>query len=85
MENVSGHVAVRHPVQGEWGAWTVNSYHNQACREVKEPLRAVETAEDGIIEAVECRGHKIMAAMWHPEREKPFARAQKAVRKCGGE
>ncbi len=35
LENVSGHVAVRHPVQGEWGAWTVNSYHNQACREVK--------------------------------------------------
>ena len=75
LENVSGHVAVRHPVQGEWGAWTVNSYHNQACREVKEPLRALETAEDGIIEAVECRGHKIMAAMWHPEREKPFAKA----------
>lgn len=42
---------------------------------MKEPLRAVETAEDGIIEAVECRGHKIMATMWHPEREKPFAEA----------
>ncbi|EOS29433.1 hypothetical protein C807_02819 [Lachnospiraceae bacterium 28-4] len=75
LENVSGHVAVRHRIQGEWGSLTVNSYHNQASREVKEPLRAVETAEDGAVEAVECQRHKIMATMWHPEREKPFAKA----------
>lgn len=75
LENVSGHVAVRHQVQGEWGIFTVNSYHNQACREVKEPLWTAAMAGDGVVEAVGCRNHKIMAAMWHPEREVPFASA----------
>lgn len=74
LENVSGHVAVRHQVQGEWGALMVNSYHNQACREVKEPLRVTGRADDGVVEAAECQGHRIMATMWHPERENPFAK-----------
>ena len=74
LENVSGHVAVRHQVQGGWGALTVNSYHNQACREVKEPLRVIGRADDGVVEAAECQGHRIMATMWHPERENPFAK-----------
>lgn len=74
LENVSGHVAVRHQLQGEWGALTVNSYHNQACREVKEPLRVTGRADDGVVEAAECQGLRIMATMWHPERENPFAK-----------
>lgn len=72
LETVSGHVAVRHLVQGGWGTFTVNSYHNQACRELKEPLQAAEKSEDGVIEAVECGKYRIMATMWHPERERPF-------------
>lgn len=73
LENISGHVANRHQVQGDWGTLMVNSYHNQACKGVKEPLRATAVTEDGVIEAVECRDYRIMATMWHPEREHPFA------------
>ncbi len=72
LENVEGHVAIRHSVQGIWGAGEVNSYHNQACRKVREPLYVAQMAGDGVIEAVECPQHKIMAVMWHPERENPF-------------
>lgn len=73
LETVSGHVAVRHKIQGIWGTWQVNSYHNQACKDVREPLYVAAKAEDGVVEAIECREYKIMAAMWHPERENPFA------------
>lgn len=73
LENVENHVAVRHQVQGAWGTLVVNSYHNQACRRIKEPLQIAEMTSDGLIEAVECPQYKIMATMWHPERENPFA------------
>lgn len=72
LETVSGHVAVRHKVVGTWGTLEVNSYHNQACRETAEPLQVAAMAADGVIEAVECPQYRIMATMWHPEREKPF-------------
>lgn len=72
LEQVPGHVAVRHPVSGELGVRQVNSFHNQACRNVKPPLRALAQAQDGVIEAV-CHPQKhILGTMWHPEREKPF-------------
>lgn len=75
LKNVSGHVAVRHRVCGEWGEFEVNSYHNQACTQIKEPLKATAVSDDGMIEAVECIEQKIIATMWHPEREKPYAEA----------
>lgn len=72
LENVSGHVSVRHTAAGIWGTLDVNSYHNQACREAAEPLQVAAMSADGVIEAVECPQFRIMATMWHPEREKPF-------------
>lgn len=72
LEDVPGHVAVRHGVDGRWGSMDVNSFHNQACRHLKEPLRAAATAEGGAIEAAEYPEKKIAVTMWHPEREKPF-------------
>lgn len=72
LENVEGHVAVRHFVNGMWGKFEVNSYHNQACLQVKDPLQITEITEDGAIEAIECQQYKLMATMWHPERENPF-------------
>lgn len=72
MENVQGHVAVRHAVNGEWGRMEVNSYHNQACKEIKLPLRAMATAEEGVVEAAACTERNIIITMWHPERENPF-------------
>ncbi len=73
LEEVDGHVAVRHTVDGIWGRMEVNSYHNQACREVKSPLEEAQRTEDGVIEAAVCPEKRLVVTMWHPEREKPFA------------
>ena len=75
LETVEGHVAVRHTLHGEWGSITVNSYHNQACKEVKKPLQATAKTEDGVIEAAVCSENDIIVTMWHPEREIPFREA----------
>lgn len=85
LENVGHHVAVHHEVQGTWGILKVNSYHNQACKNVKAPLQVMEMSADGVVEAVECPQYNIMATMWHPERETPFAEADiERVRHCFG-
>lgn len=72
LENVEGHVAVRHDVNGEWEKMNVNSFHNQACKTLKSPLKAMAAAEDGVIEAAAYPEKNIIVTMWHPEREKPF-------------
>lgn len=78
LVQIENHVAVRHPVNGAWGESVVNSYHNQACLQVKRPLVVTERAEDGVIEAVECRELCLAATMWHPEREEHFAQSDVA-------
>ena len=44
----------------------VNSAHHQAVDRLGDGLRAVQWAEDGVVEAVE--GPGILAVQWHPER-----------------
>lgn len=73
LEHVECHVAVRHQVHGIWGDFEVNSYHNQACLEVTGGLEVAAQTEDGVIEAVVSWEHLLVATMWHPERENPFA------------
>lgn len=73
LVEVEKHVALRHAVDGGWGHAVVNSYHNQGCFQVREPLMVMQKAEDGVIEAVECPRYHLAASMWHPEREHPFA------------
>lgn len=72
LEQVQGHVAVRHKVSGILGELEVNSFHNQACRIIKEPLEILAQSEDGVIEAVRHKGKRVLGTMWHPEREEPF-------------
>jgi putative glutamine amidotransferase len=72
LQNVTGHVAVRHKINGEIGGIEVNSFHNQACMSIKEPLEILAKTDDGVIESVCCKDKKILATMWHPEREDPF-------------
>lgn len=72
LEQVQGHVAVRHEVQGKLGAMEVNSFHNQACRKAVSSLTVLAQAEDGVIEAVRHKEKPVLATMWHPEREEPF-------------
>ncbi|MGA8369309.1 MAG: gamma-glutamyl-gamma-aminobutyrate hydrolase family protein [Acidimicrobiales bacterium] len=45
----------------------VNSLHHQAVASVGDRLRPVAWAEDGTIEALEDRPHRIVAVQWHPE------------------
>lgn len=72
LESVQGHVAVRHKVSGALGELEVNSFHNQACRMIKEPLEILAQSEDGVVEAVRHKGKRVLGTMWHPEREEPF-------------
>lgn len=75
LENVTGHVAVRHEIFGEINR-KVNSYHNQACTKLKAGcgLVCVAKAQDGVVEAVRHTQYQIFATMWHPEREDIFDR-----------
>lgn len=75
LENVKGHVAVRHIVDGKWGSMEVNSFHNQACKKLKKPLQEMAKTEDGVIEAAAYPEKNLIVTMWHPEREKPFREA----------
>ena len=46
----------------------VNSAHHQALDRLGRGLRAVQWAEDGVVEAVEHRSLPIWGVQWHPER-----------------
>ena len=73
LVNVQGHVAVRHVVRGSDGEYEVNSYHNQACLELKSDcLEIVLKTDDGVIEKIRHKDYPIVGTMWHPERENPF-------------
>lgn len=72
LEQVHGHVAVRHKISGILGELEVNSFHNQACYRVKDPMETLAQTQDGVIEAVRHKNKRILGTMWHPEREKPF-------------
>lgn len=75
LESADGHVAVRHRLYGQYEGMDVNSFHNQACFQIREPLEVMAKTEDGVIEAVRSGEKGIVATMWHPEREHPFADA----------
>ena len=71
--DVLGHVAVRHKIYGWEDTVEVNSFHKQACIELKNnELVALMKAEDGVIEKIQHREYPIVGTMWHPEREQPF-------------
>ena len=46
----------------------VNSAHHQAVKRLGSGLRAVQWAEDGVVEALVHRRYPILALQWHPER-----------------
>ena len=80
LVQVQGHVAVRHTVGGDI-CGEKNSYHNQACVQLKDHcgLQALAQSGDGVIEAVKHEKYPIIATMWHPERELPFTEADKSI------
>lgn len=74
LMNVEGHAAVRHFVHSDQEDYEVNSYHNQACKELKKDCGLLVTAQtsDGVIEAIRHESLPIAGTMWHPEREADF-------------
>lgn len=84
LMDVDGHVAVRHLIYEGNENYEVNSYHKQACIQLKSNcgLEVLAYAGDGVIEAVYHKDIPIIATMWHPERENPYnERDIKRVRK----
>lgn len=79
LEEVEDHVARRHRVVSGHHARTVNSYHRYGTRRAPTALQVMAMADDGIIEAVEGRDHRLLGLMWHPERETPFDPADIAL------
>lgn len=77
LVSVANHVAVRHLIDGEQGMLSVNSYHNLGCKALKDPLKVLAMAQDGVIESIYHKDKKILATMWHPERENPFGESDK--------
>ncbi|TJZ74048.1 gamma-glutamyl-gamma-aminobutyrate hydrolase family protein [Chitiniphilus eburneus] len=73
LERLDGHVATRHPVAGELGAFEVNSYHNWGVRQLPTVLQSLAQAPDGSIEALRHAELPVLAVMWHPEREAALA------------
>ncbi len=75
LVTVSGHVATRHSLEGDWaqqyGYQQVNSYHNQAITRatLAAELDVLATSSDGVIEAVQHSDLPWLGIMWHPERE----------------
>ncbi|MBU0484999.1 MAG: gamma-glutamyl-gamma-aminobutyrate hydrolase family protein [Proteobacteria bacterium] len=70
LKPVRGHVRTRHKLS--FGS--VNSYHNLSLDTCPHEFHIEELSEDGEIEAI---SHKFLpweGWMWHPEREKHFAK-----------
>jgi len=50
------------------GLLQVNSFHHQAVKEAIPPVIPVGVSPDGIVEAIEVRGHPFaLGVQWHPE------------------
>lgn len=67
LRPVEGHVAVRHPVDGDPARSSVNSYHRWS---VPADLAGTTHTWAGTAEALRAPGRA--ATMWHPEREDPY-------------
>lgn len=72
LNEVEGHIAVKHQVELNGKKEKKNSYHLYASKISTEELDIIAAAEDGVVEAVQHYKHKIYAIMWHPERNNPF-------------
>lgn len=88
LRSVSDHVASRHRVTGPLvgpGGREVNSYHNLGALDIDLgcELEAVAWSEDGVVEALRHRKWPWLGIMWHPERNKPVAEADRdLIRGC---
>lgn len=72
---VSGHVATRQTLRGEWaknkGYEDVNSFHDYAITQdtIAQELDILATTTDGVVKAIQHKQLPWLGIMWHPERE----------------
>lgn len=82
---VTGHVATRHKLKGEWakqqGYSDVNSYHDFAITKATlgANLEVLATTADGVIKAIKHKSYPWLGIMWHPEREPSMPEADKRL------
>lgn len=79
LDRVTGHVGNRHQVSINGRSFSVNSYHQWGCRELRAPLQVLARSDDGVVEAFTHEHLPLMGIMWHPEREMPFAELDKTL------
>lgn len=72
LKSIEGHVGCFHMIKSVWGDQWVNSYHNYGTQKTSPDLRVLARSEDQVVEAISDDKKKILAIMWHPERETPF-------------
>lgn len=82
LRPVQEHTAVRHRISGPLlpgDNREVNSYHDLALQDADlgDRLLAIAWAEDGIVEALRHEHLPWLGVMWHPERDLPFAAADR--------
>jgi gamma-glutamyl-gamma-aminobutyrate hydrolase PuuD len=71
LVKIPNHSSVIHKILGE-NIRLVNSFHNYGLQDCPKNFRVTYKSEDGNIEAIEHKDHKISGIMWHPERNEEF-------------
>lgn len=75
LRKVDGHIRVNHRITGEITRNGVNSFHGMGIKELSSSLRELARTDDGVIEAIQHKRHRIAGIMWHPERVDGFDNA----------
>ena len=82
---ITGHVATRQQLTGEWakqqGYTYVNSYHNFAITPATlgKNLNILTSTADGVVKAIQHQNLPWLGIMWHPERETKIPIADKTL------
>ena len=71
LVRVDNHVG-RHAVEGPGGGRIVNSFHNYGFVQPPYGVEVGARSADGVIESFTGRTTRVLAMMWHPERNVPF-------------
>ncbi len=78
MCKIEGHVNQKHSISFFGNKVIVNSFHNYGCNAVSENITVLASSEDGVVEAIKHREHKIYGMMWHPERNDIISEVDKS-------
>lgn len=72
LENIGGHVAVKHSIVRNGMVEEVNSFHRFGLKNAPNGFEVISCTEDGVVEEIRDFSGLIWCTMWHPEREMPF-------------